>query len=57
MHPQSKITGCVNVLVLIPICEIKNRVCFREEALDAGLTDYVLDPEKPSLFPHDEVNK
>lgn len=26
-----------------------------EEALDAGLTDYVIDPEKPSLFPHDET--
>jgi len=24
-----------------------------EEALDAGLTDYVIDPTVPSLFPHD----
>jgi hypothetical protein len=26
-----------------------------EEALDAGLTDFVLDPEKPSLCPHNET--
>ena len=34
---------------------IKCLLDFREEALDAGLTQFVIDPAAGTVFPHDEV--